>query len=423
MNDTNPRDEPKPVTIASLSEGEIARRNFLVFGAGPRQPGDEPRFISTQEEADERFGIGRVTVTKADPPSLYATFIPILSSKVMPRGLYADYPLESAAPSGKEEGPMEWTVEGLAGVVKESEWWQRISAEMPSALRLESFIENADATFWHGGHEPYRDELRAILSDIRTGAIYGSAERCAVCGGKPGGMMFAHHDFPFQCCPRCSSTVETIGVPSAAAAILRARRLLGERKAKDPNPDACAKCGRDSWYDLPAENGGRMRVCAGCHPGVSISLASTPAKPDLTPRERWEAKCERWRMEGHPTPYQFTEPGLREAAAFMTSEELTRECEAIGSNLTETCRKRGITLPPWSDPYAAQRDRESDANFESKMFAVNKRHFAERVRPRWEAYMDSERKAAARRRVLLGLDRGPDPRILLTGDVFDPRGR
>lgn len=288
--------EPKPVTIASLSDGEKPRRNFLVFGACPRQPGDEPRFISAQGEADERFGIGRVTVTKAEPPSLYATFIPIPPPEVMPRGLYADYPPESAAPSGKE----------------------------------------------------------------------------------------------------------------------------------GPNPDACAKCGRDSWYDLPAENGGRMLVCAVCHPGASISLAPAPAKPDSTPRERWESKCERWRMEGHACPYELTEPGIREAAAFMTREELTRECEAIGSNLTETCRKRGITLPPWSDPYAAQRDREASREFGNWARMDVSRSESRRGDDRFDDHYRARTEARAaekRRRVLLGLDRGPDPRILLTGDLLDPRKR
>lgn len=246
-----------------------------------------------------------------------------------------------------KEGPMDWTNEALAEVVKESEWYVRFCAMerergvsmavLPALLR--DIITTP--TGWIRDVQPLADECRALCDEITSGRIYGDKDRCCVCGG---------------------------------VAPLRTD---------------------------PSEAGTIGHVCHGNGPCMSARMNATLDPHDWTTvgDVRWILRARRILAE-------------RGAANVAASSFIPME----SPSWTDTPSAK-------VDPYAAQREREAAMDLPAAMREHNARFFAETVKPRALAYMAKLRAAEKRRRVILGLERGPDPRVLMSGDLFDPRRR
>lgn len=223
-----------------------------------------------------------------------------------------------------------WTTEKLVEVLKEQDWWPRYKAQREAGgfnveKALSGLVADRAKEEFHYVPEvrPLRREMIALVAEIESGEIYGSASRCAICSGKADtfmcGVEHAVH-VCYGCCERFSSE----GCNTSAAAILRARRILSDR--------------------------------------------TTTTKKAPT--------------DGRVDPYA-TQRLKEEKLGFGKMQEGQWGCALAGGTL---------------EAVAAWLREERQASQEVS---------------------DKER----RHRVLLGFERGPDPRLILAGDLWDPRRR
>lgn len=168
----------------------------------------------------------------------------------------------------------------LVAALKESEWYGRFAEAThdtwPDSMRhLHACVcdrRTAKDGSYPEKEQPLIREMLAIIDEITSGRIYGSKERCAICGHDPLGYNMRDRDRSFHCCSACARAVTT--GQSAAMDILRARRELGEKRSgtyedrsghgddlttKPGNPLPCAGCGKPSTRPL-----GALRVCDQC---------------------------------------------------------------------------------------------------------------------------------------------------------------
>jgi hypothetical protein len=204
--------------------------------------------------------------------------------------------------------------EALAAALLESGWYVRFAAATrgvfpDSARHLLACVgdcRTAAPDSYPGVQRQLNEEMLALIEEIESGRIYGSKERCAVCG-KPGAVedrwiqpndVFLPYFSHTACQPVSVSLRLGFEEPddvgrrtsklTAAAAIIRARRLRSEHErrltggAKDTqlhagdrlvdrsgngndlttkpgNPLPCAGCGKPSTRHL-----NHLRVCAEC---------------------------------------------------------------------------------------------------------------------------------------------------------------
>lgn len=224
-----------------------------------------------------------------------------------------------------------WTSEALCTVLRESAWWERLvraAATAASRLSGEKIVGcwlglSGDARApkcWDPWAKPLAAELYALEAEIKSGAIYGSPAKCAICGGDPHGYerdwWKNGETITVRCCkdhwPCVVCVRDGTGALPAAAAILRARRILAGKQVKPsplctmkqstpPVPKAepvkCWKCGSADLpnFLLPYSDGMRhdpRRLCSPCHEVAvvwkvrQVSHHQLPPEPDCTGEER-----------------------------------------------------------------------------------------------------------------------------------------
>lgn len=127
-----------------------------------------------------------------------------------------------------------------------------------------------------------------------------------------------------------------------------------------------------------------------------------------------------WLAEGGacPTPEMPATAILRARRFYLDRQQ------APGSVPTTPSAPPMVSSPvPPPDPYLAQREREASPEFRADMQAWNDKFYTEYECPRREARCRETLAKNLRHRVVLGLDCGPDPRLLLSGDFCDPSRR
>ncbi len=211
----------------------------------------------------------------------FLSLLPFARVGDVPRGLYAT-----------KEGTMKtWSTEELVEALKESEWWpdfcswadefraSRVrcgaAAHPTNEHHLAAWIGQRRHTDAKSFDEPVRTIYRgmiALVSEITTGAIYGSPGMCACCGtnGAADGVSpcpIANSERTFYACHRdeCEKAWDDSERTPAqedeqeiVRHVLRVRRLLRERPAK---PEAAR------YYDATPGMGCCIR---GCHYDAAV---------------------------------------------------------------------------------------------------------------------------------------------------------
>ena len=195
----------------------------------------------------------------------------------------------------------QWTIELLCSVLRESEWWERLTQTLVTSaswsserivacwLGLPAGQRTPDK--WDPWAKPLAAELYALEAEIKSGTIYGSPAKCAICGGDTHGY---ERDWwkdgqttTIRCCENhwpCTVCVgDTTGALPAVAAILRARRILGKQAKPSPSctleqsilpvkaePVKCCKCESTALPQFLLPYSGDMRddprrLCQSCH--------------------------------------------------------------------------------------------------------------------------------------------------------------
>ena len=221
----------------------------------------------------------------------------------------------------------QWTSAALCTVLRESEWWERLVriAAVSSCWSSEHIVEgwldlpetDRAPKCWDPWAKPLAAELYALEAEIKSGAIYGSPDRCCICDGDhaiyhsdPWSGYYCDRDGACLAASEAAShnLVEWPRGSDEIAAILSARRLLGEQAklscaSEQPAPPVlkvepvrCWKCGSANLpnFLLPDSEGMRhdpRRLCSPCHEVALVWEARQvshhqPPEPDRTDEER-----------------------------------------------------------------------------------------------------------------------------------------
>ena len=325
-----------------------------------------------------------------------------------------------------------WSNEHLVEVLEESEWFVRFSTwydTFREARRKENVFFHPDnvkaLSAWvvrRGTTLSFDEpvailfrEMLALISEIESDVIYGSTTRCAVCDKKADTFMVGceHH---VHICFECHETFVYVGL--SAASILRARRWLAEKRTIEPSVPAktetcCVKCG------APAT----------CQFYPVAGKASTPNLPCPCCEAHYHEAVRRGRDRfGGALGLDWTpEYEWLKSGSLPLPDKTCMTCKRVCVQRYTTdpgCEKWSEAKPTQLDPYAVQREREQLEEFRAGMVEEHLRCSRENAAQRFaDICWKNNREAALerRRRALLGLERGPDPKLLCTSDLFEPR--
>ena len=308
------------------------------------------------------------------------------------------------------------TDDDLVAALRESEWWKKavkfyagygLNGEKTTTLLVARDRNKADDLF-EPAVRTLRSELLAIVDEIESGRIYGSRERCAVCGfGDERGAVYridpvdhAASHFAHQAC-RMTDRPPGLSIP---AAVLSARRLRAEKRAEVPtnyadrmidrsghgndltvkpgNPLPCAGCGKPSTRHL-----NHLLVCAGC--GDLLLATRGGGKPEVLARLALEhADTMAAELRDPHKRHGLVEQalsvyngmafvaGLPEAVSGKAADEMVE----VNVRANEACRRLAAMLRREAD--AEQRAKVGGLRTEAECRAVRERFIAGNV-PAW----------------------------------------